>query len=185
MTDMRTAAMHWRFSASSVFILTLCVSTLVDATPKAEDSRPVGTYDMIICKKRCSFADTTAVIATARVVLSSQALPIRDRDQVYPFLIQPEEARACFVTKEVRKADTFAALSPSGFSAWKVTKSEIEFSLFRSADAGYTVDAKLNTDGFVGHGTSWGAGAAKTTFSPDVVVARRIGTVDLSVCNTL
>jgi hypothetical protein len=82
----------------------------------------------------------------------------------------------------LKKADSFAALNENGFSAWAMKNDEIEFSMFRSPDAGYQVTVRLKGFDFVGAGSSWGAGAAAPHFSNDVVVGRRTGPPDATQC---
>ena len=168
-------------TALPLFLALMSLPTLSHSvTPETNAS---GTYEIIVCKESCSFSDMTNVFARGIVVLDDHRLPTRDGTQVEPSFIGPNEvARACYSMNVLRKADSFAGLSKQGISSWRMSGGVIEFSIFRSADAGYEVSAHLNGAELFGYGSSWGAGVAAPHYTNDTIVGKRVGPPDIKNC---
>ena len=141
-----------------------------------------GTYELAICKSECSFSDPRGVFTRAIVVLLDYTMTVEEVRSITSFFRSVGPPRGCYGLRHLAKAESYVQIDTTGVTAWKLTKDTLEFSLFRSADAGYAVDLKLKGDRLRGKGVSWGAGVASPSFSDDVVVGRRVGPADISLC---
>jgi len=143
-----------------------------------------GSYELLVCKTACAFGDSQTPDSLGVVVLFDAPLSKKDVEDIEPFHFATpgENVRACYSGTQSEKAETFAFGTQRGVSAWEFKDNQLTFELFRSVDAGY--EATLHRDGMVLHGTgsSWGAGVAAPGYSPDVIVARRVGPSDISWC---
>jgi hypothetical protein len=163
---------------SLVLLVLLCV---VSGCSVADEI--VGNYELLICKSACSFEHPQAVIAKGVVVLSPVPLTggVAAKLEHSPF-VKPNDVRACFFGTPSKGAKSFAFLTNAMATSWALRGNSLTFELFRSADAGYEVELQRKGNVFVGNGTSWGAGVAAPHYSPDTVLARRIGPVNISAC---
>ena len=161
--------------------LLLMASTCCLAQPKTDVS---GTYELLVCKKSCSFEKPQAAIAHGTVVLFESPLSQADADRLDPFhFAEPNEViRACFVGEESNDAQSFAFGEKVGTTAWSLKGNTLTFSLMRSLDAGYSVEAERNGTKFSGKGVSWGAGVAAPGYTPDAIVGRRVGPPNIAAC---
>jgi hypothetical protein len=125
------------------------------------------------------------VFAKAVIVLLDHAMAQKDVERMKPsayFGDQP--VRACYVVKRDFEAQSYAGIEETGVTAWLITGHTLEFELFRSPDAGYSVEVERTGDLLAGTGRSWGAGmgAPPPEYGPDLVFGRRRGPPDISVC---
>jgi hypothetical protein len=141
-----------------------------------------GTYELVICKSTCSFAEPGKVFATAVIVLFDHALVPQDLARIAPFYRDFEPARACFTVKRNFKAQSYVGIQKSGATPWQLRGSTLEFRLFQSPDAWYLVKVQLEGEALVGKGESGGAGVAHPGYSADTIVGRRRGPPDISAC---
>ena len=165
--------------ATITFVLLWSVHCLAAVTPDNS-----GTYDVVVCKSECSFEDPSTAVARGVVVLFDLPLPdaaVKRIDQFH-FGGPDEIIRACYVGKRGPSASTFAFGGGSGVTSWAMNGDSLSFDLFRSVDAGYSVDAEFRNNEFRGKGISWGAGVASPGFTPDIVIGRRRGPAKLDVC---
>ena len=151
---------------------------------EANASEVAGTYELLVCKTACSFADPDAAFAKGIVVLFDKAMTPKEIERVDPshFVWPNEVVRACFAGQNFKGADSFAFGERVGATHWSLQGKLLNFELLRSVDAGYEVDVERDGRNLVGKGTSWGAGVAAPGFSSDIVVGRRIGPPDISAC---
>lgn len=118
-----------------------------------------GTYELLICKRACSFAHRRDVFATAILVLYDSAIPQKEVDRIEPtYLYDPLKANACYAVKRNVEAQSYASASEVGVSSWRRSERTIQFLLFHSPDAGYSVELKRTGDLLIGTGRSWGVG---------------------------
>ena len=172
-----------------IALISLLAMTAIGATAQSGDVSKVGpvagTYELIICKSACSFSEPGNVFAKAVIVLLDHVMAQKDVEQINPsayFGDQP--VRACFAVKRNFEAQSYAGIDETGVTAWLISGHTLEFTLFRSPDAGYSVEVERNGDLLAGTGRSWGVGmgAPPPEYSPDLVVGRRRGPPDISVC---
>jgi hypothetical protein len=157
-----------------------------------------GTYDILICKDPCTFASTSNVLVRGSLILEAQPfqppnLPESALRPPYsgPFgigdllLRRGAAANACFVLETLKRNQTGAGLIPIGFPAWSQVGNTIAFRLYASPDAGYEASVTLTGEGFRGTGSTSGVGDGGTppsSWTPDVIVGRRTGSADRSIC---
>jgi hypothetical protein len=167
-----------KFVQSLTVLALLCV-----AATQSIAGEGAGNYELLICKSACSFEHPQSAVAKGLIVLSEDPLP---RDVVEKIrlshFVEPNHARACFVGTQSERAKTFAFLTKAMSTSWALENGVLKFELFRSADAGYEVELERKSSILVGKGMSWGAGVAAPHFTPDIVVGRRIGPVNVSAC---
>ena len=164
----------------------VAIGMLACAGPAHADDAPriAGSYEVLICKSACAFGDPATPPALGVVVVFDKPLPGRAIAGIdpYHFGAPGEKVRLCYSGMQSDTARTLAFATKRGVSAWQFDKHQLTFELARSIDAGY--EASLSFDGKTVHGTgnSWGAGVAAPGFSPDIIVARRVGPADMSWC---
>jgi len=162
----------------------------------AQPSSTPGSYDILICKGPCTFGASTNVLVRGKLVLEAQPFqptyPPQDaqtpillsfaaRDR---FLRSGSTANACFVLETLERNQTYAGLIPIGFPTWSQVENTVTFKLYGSPDASHIASVTLTDEGFRGTGSSGGlgSGAPPSSWVSDVIVGRRIGTADRSVC---
>ena len=150
----------------------------------AEASTVAGTYELLVCKGTCSFANPGSAFAKGVVVLFNDAMPRQEVARVDPFhfVLPNEKVRACFTGDNLKSVGSYVFGRRTGVSSWSATGKKLEFSLMRSVDAGYDVEVLSEGDAFSGKGMSWGAGAAAPGYGPDFIVGRRRGPPDITAC---
>jgi hypothetical protein len=161
-------------------IVALCgPAHLASATPL---DKVAGTYELLICKSACSFADPQNAFTRATVVLLDHTLPREERDLIDPYYHGSGVAKGCFSLKHLAKAESFAQIKTTGATPWQFKDGTLRFELYRSPDAGYFVELERRRGVLLGKGVSFGAGVANPGYSDDVVVGRRLKGADTSVC---
>ncbi len=155
------------------------------AAAQAPAGPPSGTYDLALCRSaRCAPGDTSAAYLTVTLVLFDSADAAR-RDLPRPEW-QRGAANGCFAVRHHRaQHDSYAGIVSGGTLRWTAAPGDsgrIEFPLYRSPDAGYTVRVVGGAGRLAGSGTSWGAGAAEISAPRDTVVAVRVGGPDPARC---
>jgi hypothetical protein len=145
-----------------------------------------GTYEILICRGRCSFAKQTNAIDKGRLVLFANKLQPSDLqrfDENRFNHIHGEPINGCFTLDHVGNPADYAAVEKLGVTSWSKQGSQYHFSLFHSPDAGYEVSVKPTNSGLAGTGSFWGVGvAAPRVPITETVIARRTGNADLSKC---
>jgi len=157
------------------------------ATPSgyaAESPTVTGTYELLVCKSTCSFANPESAFAKGVVVLCHDAMSSKEVERVDPFhfTLPNEKVRACFTGNILKDGESYVFGRRTGATSWALKGKKLDFSLMRSTDAGYDVEALIEGDAFSGKGVSWGAGAAAPDYEPDFVVGRRKGPPDITAC---
>lgn len=153
-----------------------------------------GTYALQICRGACAGPGDTNTLAAGRLVLLSSAIDtaaFRQRDSgsrilADLFLFEHSDAppNGCFVWRERRSTPpSYATILGGGLIHWSHSDDTVRFRSYGSPDAGHFVRLAVEPDRLIGHGMSWGAGAAEVDWPDDVVVARRTGPSDPSVCH--
>jgi hypothetical protein len=162
-----------------ITFMCLMVSGCSLLPPKPDVS---GTYELIVCKEACSFDNPQAAIAHGVIVLFNKPLSHSDVQKIDPYhFSEPYEVvRACFAGHESKDAESFAFGGSAGARSWSLKGNTLTFSLLRSIDAGYSVDAEYKGDSFSGKGASWGAGVAAPGYTPDIVLGRRVSPADIT-----
>jgi hypothetical protein len=169
--------------------LPLLAVTVIGGTAHPAGARTAsdvaGTYELILCKGACSFAERRNVFATAFIVLFDGVMPLKDVDRIDPtYLYDPRQINACYVVKRKTDAPSYADAGGIGVSTWQRDGHAIHLLLFHSPDAGYSVEVKRQGTLLAGSGTSSGVGmgAPPPGYDPDTIVGRRLGPPDVSVC---
>ena len=171
--------------ASSVAIAAVLTSMVtLSAASVVRQPSVAGTYSLLVCRQGCRGWDTTRAYLAGTVVLLDSALraadgqPVRARYEV--------SANGCFHKRELKRVrDSYAGIRADGYLLWERNDSSgrVQFSLYRSPDAGYFVSLVLTAEGAKGTGESWGAGAAEIHAPGDSVVLRRVGGAAVSGCS--
>ena len=172
---------------SSIFVL---VTMLVPAEPTSPEdlaSQVPGTYDVIFCKNSCSFESPKSVLVRGSLVLESKPfeeseIPERARKNFESGYSLASFTNGCFVLEILEEGQTYAGLIPIGFTRWWLHSGIVSFGLYSSPDAGYSASVTLTDAGFSGSGVSDGEGAADVDWPPDILIGRRRGPADRSVC---
>ena len=162
------------------------------ARPEGPAISPSGTYDILICKGSCRFNSSENVLVRGLLVLEAQsfqppdlpAVPDLNRGPRDLFLRRAGATNACFVLETLERNRTYAGLIPVGFTQWWSEANTVSVELYASPDAGHNVTVTLTAEGFQGTGSSRGAGggAPPNWWQPDVVVGRRAGPSNRSIC---
>ncbi|HET7584742.1 MAG TPA: hypothetical protein VFK13_07540 [Gemmatimonadaceae bacterium] len=167
-----------------------CRDTAIGVPPSPTRLTPValaGTYSVRICRGSCSSDDTTADLRRGVLVLTAQPIDLTGQPDSVQWLMEdfrPDPINGCYVLRYVRDDPPTYAGGSVGGTQWELDSSgtSVFFSLYRSPDAGYLVEAIGTRSGLRGRGTSWGVGIAEVHFPDDSVVATRIGPPDVSTC---
>lgn len=164
----------------------------VESPPTAVAGQPAvdGTYEIWICHGLCASADSTNVELKGHLVLFATPMDRKTAlrlDHTYYPARPREEPNACYELSWQRRdhLSSYAGISPYGVTAWYVWRGDINVTLYHSPDAGYDATLQPTPGGLAGTGQSWGAGVAAPT-KPDqqVIVARRTGDADMTLCET-
>lgn len=150
-----------------------------------------GTYEILICKDSCPAAGDKDVLVKGRLVLFPENFQPSELTRLSSLRRKLsstgyEAPNACFELEKLQGRDYkgYAGITKAGLTAWSSEGDELQFGLYRSADAIYRVTARRTTTGFDGKGESWGAGvaAAPDGATLDKVVLRRTGAADMGQC---
>ena len=156
-----------------MILVTLLLALIPSPTPSP--IRAPGTYAIAFCSSPCVLADSARAPIHGTLVLDSAT---RGNDWSFE-----SSGNGCFHLSRDRHFKGYAALFPSGYTAWRyLAPDSIAFDTYRSPDAGHDVVAVLNDSGFVGSGHSWGAGVAEIHVPDEYVVALRLGPPDIDRC---
>lgn len=160
--------------------LCLCMMMVLAGAAQSVESKDraiAGTYELLICKGPCSFAERGNVLRTGVIVLFDRAIKREDvarMDPTYDF--RQDKANGCYVL-------TYPIPHASGATAWSLDRKTLSFILMRSKDSWYSVRVERNGDVLSGVGNFWSAGVAPPPgFVPDTVVGQRRGPADISAC---
>lgn len=151
------------------------------ASSRAADIVP-GVYAIAICEGVCTSVADTAFVSGRVVLLDRTLLDKAGHPKRVEFA---GKANGCFELSPLRKqTDSYAGLQKSGYLAWKQSSADgsVQFSLFRSPDAGYEVSVEPTARGFVGTGSSWGGAGEGTATPADAVTLVRLGDVPAGAC---
>lgn len=145
-----------------------------------------GTYAIRICRGHCS--DTHArPYLVGNLVLFDRGL--RDVNG-HPLWVTMERhpANGCVALKRIiGQSGIYSGFPEKNYVVWRPSQSDnaIEFELFRSPDAGYSVMLKLTPKGLGGSGMFWGGVVGTRTGAPlpsERVIAERVGEPDIKFC---
>jgi hypothetical protein len=172
---------------STLSVLAIAAFSFAMQTGGASKDRKIaGTYELIICKGACSFANRANAFATAVVVLFDDVMARADRERIAPFYnYDASDVRACYAVDRKVQAPSYVGINNKiGVSPWKLDGNTIQFELFHSPDAGYAVVVNRTGHLLTGTGRSWGAGmgAPPHDYGPDTIVGRRLGPPDMAAC---
>lgn len=154
------------------------VSGAAQSAEASKDQGVAGTYELLICKGRCSFTERGNVLRTAVIVLFGRAMKRKDVETLDPAYLdfRYDKAKACYVL-------TYPNRQSSGVTAWLLDRKTLSFTLVRSKDSWYSVRVERKGDLLSGVGNFWSAGVAPPPgFTPDTVVGRRRGPPDIAAC---
>src|SRR5262245_13460898 len=102
-------------------------------TPVDIPSDPVpGTYEILICKRACSFTDITNVVVRGEVVLFPTELTAAELDQFrlrgFEFTYYTYESpNGCFVLDTIEHQRTYAGIDPRGVMSWSIRDGVLQF----------------------------------------------------------
>ena len=173
------------FLAATVACAAACS---VDAPPP---DPPDGTYTLQLCRVRCAGPDDANTLATGHLVLLDSAIDtgaLRRQDSVgriladfFAFDQSDAPPNGCFLW-EKRRDDppSYGTGFGGGLLHWDRQDDTVRFQLYGSPDAGHYVTLALESGRLIGRGVSSGYGA--DSIPEDVVVARRAGRSDASLC---
>ncbi|HLA64476.1 MAG TPA: hypothetical protein VK610_08600 [Rhodothermales bacterium] len=142
------------------------------------DGAALGTYLISFCYFRCAPEDT------ARAFMSGTLTLLPDQQGFEGVFAGLAPANACLRLDKPRETDADGLSSASGPRPlhWRrFMDGTVEFTLTKTDDAEYFVEAVMTPDGFVGVGTGSGIGGVNVT-TRDHVAARRIGPADPDAC---
>lgn len=143
-----------------------------------KDQGVAGTYELLICRGRCSFTERGNVLRTAVIVLFDRAMKRTDVERIDPAYLdfRYDKAKACYVLNYPNRQS-------SGVTAWLLDRKTLSFTLVRSKDSWYSVRVERKGDLLSGVGNFWSAGVAPPPgFTPDTIVGRRRGPPDIAAC---
>ena len=165
------------------------IATMLIGLPfavSAQDTSGIaGTYEILICKSKSEFSNACPEIAHGTLVISDRPFAPEEIVKVGKMDFPPplEEMRACFSGNRPDHAQTYAFIDKRAAIGWSIENAVLKVELFRSADAGYNAELRIDGDKLSGTGHSWGAGAAAPGFAnADALVGHRIGPPDISAC---
>jgi hypothetical protein len=150
----------------------------------AEQASIAGTYEIIVCSGSCSFASHANAFARGLLVLQNGPLPQASVARIGRLRADRggEITNACFSGVKFRESQSYVFNTRHGAMTWERQDRTIRFSLYRSADAGYSVELQSNGHELSGAGRSWIVFEPPPQLPTDVVVARRIGPPHLAAC---
>jgi hypothetical protein len=145
---------------------------------QSKDRGVAGTYDLLICKRQCSFTERTNVLRTAAIVIFDHVMKRKDVQRIDSTYLdfRYDPAKACYLL-------TYPNRQTSGVTAWMLDGEFVSFTLMHSPDAWYSVRVERKGDLLRGTGNFWTAGVAPPPgYTPDTIVGRRRGPTDISAC---
>ena len=180
-------------NALATALLGASVSLMAKESPSTAEAGPPavdGTYEIWICHGLCASADSVNVELKGHLVLFASPMDRKTAlglDHTYRPVRPHEEPNACYELSRPRHdhLSGYAGITPYGVTAWYAWHGDIIVTLYHSPDAGYDAMLQPTPGGLAGKGQSWGAGvAAPTTPDQQVIVARRTGEADMTLCET-
>jgi hypothetical protein len=159
-------------------LLAMSVMSTAARAAQNKDRGVAGTYDLLICKGKCSFTERSNVLRTGVIVLFDRAMKRNDVARIDPTYLdfRYDEAKACYLL-------IYPTRQASGVTAWLLDRHTLSFTLMHSPDSWYSVRVERQGDLLSGVGNLWSAGVAPPPdFVPDTVVGRRRGPADISMC---
>lgn len=156
----------------------VAVSGAAQSAKAGSDQGVAGTYELLICRGRCSFTERGNVLRTAVIVLFDRAMKRADIERIDPAYLdfRYDKAKACYVL-------TYPNRRSPGVTAWLLDRKTLSFTLVRSKDSWYSVRVERKGDLLSGVGNFWSAGVAPPPgFTPDTIVGRRRGPPDIAAC---
>jgi hypothetical protein len=170
-------------AALAVGEFVFCIAVAHSAQPAESAAIHVsGTYELLICKSDCSLSDPKNGFTKAIVVLQDQPLTQDQARQIDEFYRTDGPPTGCYKLTHLEKVKSYVQIGDTSLTAWKLESGKLQFSLFRSPDAGYRVTLAIDGERVKGKGVSWGAGVAAPNYSDDVVIGRRVGPANIAVC---
>ena len=149
-----------------------------------------GTYEIWVCRTGPCRDSTDQRLVTRGVLVIGRSSEILaglpdSLQRALELRFTRAKANGCFdVAQQPRGAQSYAGILRQAGVAWTLADSGngIAFELYRSPDASHEVVLQRGTDELSGRGRSSGAGMAAVTWQPDTVIARRVGPVDVALC---
>jgi hypothetical protein len=145
-----------------------------------------GSYAANFCSGECADSSTLSArgtlvlfdstISLGRLTSRARQVALRNFGAVRR---QDSLPNACYILRpgDSSRQSTVSNLSFS-FTTWVADTGGVEFLLFRSPEAGYTVSARLRGDSLIGHGVHWQPDRRLV----DVFTAQRVGDADVETC---
>jgi hypothetical protein len=153
-----------------------------------------GTYEFRICHSTCDPAVDSAFAAGTIVIMdhafSADSLPeparsyLRFYEEDLLVGVAEEEPNACFVVRR-RGLGTWVGSSPVALTRWHQSPRVLGaflLPLFQTADAGYWLRLRAQSQVINGIGYSFGPERDSPQPPNDTVVLRRVGPPDLGIC---
>ena len=166
------------------FVAALAVP--VAATEEVKPAIP-GTYEVLVCDSTCNFESQHNYAVRGVLVLMPTAFD--EKKVAIPQRVEFEYGysligitNGCFVLTKLREGQTYAGITPVGWTRWSGNPDGISFELYQSPDAWYVAWVKLTTSGFAGTGASSGGVGDGPGWPPDRILGHRIGPPDLQRC---
>ncbi|MBX9929614.1 MAG: hypothetical protein K2X99_11975 [Gemmatimonadaceae bacterium] len=149
-----------------------------------------GTYALWVCRSGpCRDSTDQRLVTRGVLVLGGSSELLTALPESLQRALSPRYARVkangCFdVSPQPTGSESYAGIARQAGIVWTSVDSvgAISFQLYRSPDAAHDVLLHRVGDELIGRGDSRGAGSAAVAWSPDTVIARRIGPVDLARC---
>jgi hypothetical protein len=157
--------------------LAFAVMAVVAQPAVSKDRGVAGTYELLICKGACSFAERGNALGTGVIVLFDRAMKRKDVGRLDPpYDFRHEKANACY-------ALTYPIPHASGVTIYLLDRETLSFVLMRSKDSWYSVRVERKGDVLSGVGNFWSAGVAPPPgYAPDMIVGRWRGPADIGAC---
>ena len=162
----------------SLFLLAMTVMGGAAQSAVAKDRGVAGTYELLICKGACSFAERGNVVRTAVIVVFGRGMKRKDVERIDSSYLDFRygEANACYML-------TYPDRQRAGVTSWTLDRQTLAFSLMHSPDSWYSVRVERKGDLLKGLGNFWSAGVAPPPgYTPDTIVGKRRGPADISEC---
>jgi hypothetical protein len=159
-----------------------------------ETRAAAGTYTVELCPVSCgarrgarSAVRGLLVVEDATYRFATLPEPVRrhvTRESGWLVLAAGGNVNACFVLERPRGGLTYAGSLPVGFTRWlRVDGGETMGAwLFRTAQAGYASRFAISGDSLRGEGRSVTRSPFDDPPPPDVIIGRRVGPPDRSLC---
>jgi hypothetical protein len=168
-----------RGAVSSALAAFLAFAVVACAAQSAMGKDPgvAGTYEILICKGSCSFAQRGHVLGSGLIVLFDRAMNRKDVARLDPpYDYRHEKANACY-------ALTYPTPQASGVTIYSLDRETVSFVLMSSKDSWYSARVERKGDVLSGVGNFWSAGVAPPPgFVPDTIVGRRRGPPEIGAC---